>query len=156
MQREENRRKLERVAPTQWSGTPPTPPLPHLRLLLIPWKHRMFVPTRTYSRDGVEGPFAAVRLRLLDVDGLVQGLELERRIWECGTGHRDLPLPTSSFPALCPPSHDWVHPTRKTQPECGHCPSVPLEGEKLRVEASSQRIPLESKVSGKQSRRYPA
>lgn len=77
----------------------------------------MFVPTRIYSRDGVEGPFAAVRLRLLDVDGLVQGLQLERGIWECGTE-------TFPFPALCQPFHDWVHPTPNTQPECGHCPSV--------------------------------
>lgn len=29
-----------------------------------------------HSRDGVEGPLASVRLRLLDVDGLVQGLQL--------------------------------------------------------------------------------
>lgn len=61
MQGEENRGKLKSVTPTQWSGRSPTPPFPHLLLLLpIPWAHRMLIPTWTYSRDGVEGPFAAV------------------------------------------------------------------------------------------------
>lgn len=69
---EETTESVTPAAPSrdrQLSRSPPSPALAH------PQQH---LPTgadpRQHSRDGVEGPFAAVGLRLLDVDRLVQGL----------------------------------------------------------------------------------
>ena len=52
-----------------------------------------------HSRDGVEGPLASVRLRLLDVDGLVEGLQLgeeQRPRAPQGPGSPHLVLPSSA------------------------------------------------------------
>lgn len=57
-------------------------------------------PRLRHSRDGVEGPLASVRLRLLDVDGLVQGLQLgeeQRPRAPQGLGSPHLVLPSSAF-----------------------------------------------------------
>lgn len=56
-------------------------------------------PRLRHSRDGVEGPLASVRLRLLDVDGLVQGLQLgeeQRPRAPQGLGSPHLVLPSSA------------------------------------------------------------
>lgn len=71
-----HRRKLESVIPAVPPEVSDSAPFPTLSCsCLFPGSNS---PTRTrpgrHSRDGVEGPFAAVRLRLLYIDRLVQGL----------------------------------------------------------------------------------
>lgn len=138
------RRKLKSVIPTGILGS-----LHPLLLLLVPGELPHVNTPRQHSRDGVEGPFAAVGLRLLDVDGLVQGLELERKIWACGKGWKAETFPPSHlFPpaqASSLPPCDSVQPNSNTQHERGCSPNMGahLEGERI-----FPRCPCTSRVKG--------